>query len=70
MEQGCPDQTAPAWHTPGLSLEALLGVFKHSFDLLARDTRKPAQEIIDAGPVFQILKERLHRDTSSDQPFV
>jgi hypothetical protein len=33
--------------------------------LLARDARKPVQEIVDAGSVFQILKERLHRDTSS-----
>lgn len=37
---------------------------EHGFDLLARDARKPEQEIIKTRPIFQILKECLHWDTS------
>ena len=55
---------APAWLSTCLSLEAALGMFEHGFYLLARDAGKPAQEIVDAGPVFQILKERLYRHPS------
>ena len=42
-------------------------MIEHGFDLLARNTRKPAQEIIKTCPIFQILKECLHRDTSSSE---
>ncbi len=35
-----------------VSLEALLSMFEYGFDLLARDARKPVQEIVDARPVF------------------
>ena len=42
-------------------------MFEHGFHLLSRDPRKPAQEIIDAGPVFQILKEGLDRHPSATE---
>jgi hypothetical protein len=42
-------------------------MFEYGFDLLARDARKPVQEIVDARPVFQILKERLNRHPSAPE---
>ena len=38
---------------------------EHGFDLLARDARKPAQEIIKTSPIFQVLEEGLHRHTGA-----
>ena len=40
---------------------------EYGFDLLARNARKPAQEIIKTCPIFQILKECLHRDARSSK---
>ena len=40
---------------------------EHGFDLLTRDARKPEQEISKTRPIFQVLKEGLHRDTSSSK---
>ena len=42
-------------------------MFEHGFHLLSCDAGKPAQEIVDACPVFQILKERLYRDPSATE---
>lgn len=42
-------------------------MFEHSFNLLARDAWKPEQEIVETGPVFQILKECFDRHASSPE---
>jgi len=39
-------------------------VFEYGFNLLSRDARKPVQEVVNARPVFEILKERLYRHPS------
>ena len=42
-------------------------MFEHGFYLLSRDAGKPTQEVVDARPVFQILKESLYRHPSSTE---
>ena len=50
--------------------QATLGVLQHGLYLLARHTRKPLEEVIDARAVFEVLEEGLHRYArTSEEPF-
>ena len=45
--------------------EALLGMLKHSRNLLGRNSWKPFQKLIGRGAGFQVLKESSYRHASS-----
>ena len=53
-------------HTRWLrSFKAALRVLDHGVDLLARDARKPLEEVLNGGTALDVLEERLHRYTGT-----
>src|SRR5258708_2038676 len=48
-------------------LQAAGGMFEDGFDLLAIDSGKPGEKIIDGRAVFQVFKQRSHGDTCSTE---
>ena len=58
--QAFPGRTGPSYR--GLQLEARGREFKHGFDLVPGDPRKPLDELIDGRPVFQILEQGPNRN--------
>ena len=41
--------------------QALFGVRQNSEGLFVRDTRKPFQEVVQAGPTLKVFEQRAHR---------
>ena len=51
---------------PGSRLDqTVFSVLQHSDDLFVRDTRKPFQEVVHAGPTLEVLEQCTHRDAGS-----
>jgi hypothetical protein len=49
----------------GYSSHGVASGFKDAHDLLARYPLKSLQKLADAHSIFQVLKQRIHRDTRS-----
>jgi len=45
--------------------QTVFGVRQNSDDLFVRDTRKPFQEVVHAGPTLEVLEQRAHRHAGS-----
>ena len=45
--------------------QTVFSVLQNSDDLFVRDTRKPFQEVVRAGPIFEVLEQRAHRHAGS-----
>lgn len=45
--------------------QTLFGVLQNSDGLFVRDTRKPFQEVVYAGPTFEVLEQGTHRHAGS-----
>ena len=45
--------------------QTLFGVLQNSDDLFVRDTRKPFQEVVYAGPTLKVLEQGAHRHAGS-----
>src|SRR5258706_11170656 len=52
-------------HGPSLRCKALLSKFQHSCDMVATNTWKPFQKLVDGCPVLQIFKKRPYRNASA-----
>ena len=45
--------------------QTLFGVLQNSDGLFVRDTRKPFQEVVQAGPTLKVFEQRAHRHARS-----